>query len=47
MTTQPQPPAAPAEPIAPLILSLREQRVLLDADLARLCGTSTRSYSRC
>ncbi|MCZ7638624.1 MAG: ORF6N domain-containing protein [Verrucomicrobia bacterium] len=42
MNPNPQPPAAPAEPIAPLILCLRDQRVLLDADLARLYGVETR-----
>ena len=46
MTTQPQPPAAPAEPIAPLILSLRDQRVILDADLARLYGVETRALNQ-
>ena len=46
MTPQPQPPAAPAEPIAPLILSLRDQRVLLDADLARLYGVETRALNQ-
>ena len=44
MTTPP--PAAPAEPIAPLILSLRDQRVLLDADLARLYGVETRALNQ-
>ncbi len=46
MTTQPQPPAAPAEPIAPLILPLRAQRVILDADLARLYGVETRALNQ-
>ena len=44
MTTHP--PAAPAEPIAPLILSLRDQRVLVDADLARLYGVETRALNQ-
>jgi hypothetical protein len=44
--TQPQPPAAPAEPIAPLILSLRNQRVILDAHLARLYGVETRALNQ-
>ncbi len=46
MTTQTQPPAAPVEPIAPLILSLRDQRVILDADLARLYGVETRALNQ-
>jgi hypothetical protein len=46
MTTQPQPPAAPAKPIAPLILPLRGQRVILDADLARLYGVETRALNQ-
>jgi hypothetical protein len=46
MTTQPQPPAAPAEPIAPLILLLRDQRVILDADLARVYGVETRALNQ-
>lgn len=46
MTTQMQPPAAPAEPIAPLIMSLRDQRVILDADLARLYGVETRALNQ-
>jgi hypothetical protein len=46
MTTQSQPPAAPAEPIAPLILSLRDQRVILDADLARVYGVETRALNQ-
>ncbi len=44
MTTPPT--AAPAEPIAPLILSLRDQRVLVDADLARLYGVETRALNQ-
>lgn len=46
MTTQPQPPAAPPEPIASLILSLRDQRVILDADLARLYGVPTKALNQ-
>ena len=46
MTTQSQPPAAPTEPIAPLILSLRDQRVILDADLARVYGVETRALNQ-
>jgi len=46
MTTQPQPLAAPPEPIAPLILSLRDQRVILDTDLARLYGVETRALNQ-
>jgi hypothetical protein len=46
MTIQPPPPAATAEPIAPLILALRDQRVILDADLARLYGVETRALNQ-
>ena len=46
MTTQSQPPAAPTEPIAPLILSLRDQRVILDADLARVYVVETRALNQ-
>jgi hypothetical protein len=46
MTTQPQPPAAPAKPIAPLLLSLRDQRIILDAALARLYGVETRALNQ-
>jgi hypothetical protein len=42
-----QPPdAAAVEPIGPLILSLRDQRVILDADLGRLYGVETRALNQ-
>jgi len=46
MTTEPQPLAVPPEPIAPLILSLRGQRVLLDTDLARLYGVPNKALNQ-
>ena len=46
MTPQTPPPVAPGEHIAQLILSLRDQRVILDADLARLYGVETRALNQ-
>ena len=46
MNPQTRPPGAPGEHIAPLILSLRDQRVILDADLARLYGVETRALNQ-
>ena len=37
---------APGEHIAVLILSLRDQRVILDADLARLYGVEIRALNQ-
>jgi len=36
----------PVEPLAPLIRSIRSQRVILDADLARVYGVSTRALNQ-
>ena len=46
MNPQSQPPAPPGEHIAQLILPLRDQRVILDADLARLYGVETRALNQ-
>ncbi len=46
MTTPTEPPATPIEPIAPLILCLRDHRVILDTDLARLYSVETRALNQ-
>ena len=35
------------EQLEPLILTIRDQRVILDADLARVYGVSTRVFNQC
>ncbi len=46
MTIQAPSQAVPVEPIARLIVSLRDQRAIVDADLARLYGVETRALNQ-
>jgi len=41
----PKKPSLSAEPLEPLILRLRDRRVMLDADLARLYGVTTKRFN--
>ena len=46
LLSQAQRPDAPERPLASLILTLRDQRVILDADLARLYGVERRALNQ-